>query len=75
MCDMTSMGEMSAARMTMAGGSPVLPAAVVVAAAVLDLRRDLTTSLTPRLRDLFFVAAMVVHPISHACALKDRCAS
>ena len=54
MCDMTSMGEMSAASMMMAGGS-LLPAAAV--AAVLDLRRDLTTSLTPRLRDLFFVAA------------------
>ena len=56
MCDMTSMGEMSAASMTMAGASP-LPA---MAAAVLDLRRDLTTSLTPRLRDLFFVAVAVI---------------
>ena len=54
---MTSIGEMSAARTTMAGGSP-LPA---VAAAVLDLRRDLTTSFTPRLRDLFFVAVTVVY--------------
>ena len=54
---MTSMGEMSAARTTMAGGSP--PPAVMAAAA-LDLRRDLTTSLTPRLRDLFFVAVIVL---------------
>ncbi len=59
---MTSMGEMSAASMTMAGGS-ALPA---VAAAVLDLRRDLTTSLTPRLRDLFFVAVTVLQLVTGA---------
>ena len=60
---MTSMGEMSAASMTIAGGSP--PPAVA-AAAVLDLRRDLTTSLTPRLRVLFFVAGTVLQLVTGA---------
>ena len=48
---MTSIGEMSAARTTMPGGE-----AVVEVVAGVDLRRLLTTSLTPRLRDLFLAA-------------------
>ena len=51
MCEITSMGEISAARTTTPDGVEVLEA---VAGA--DLRRDLTTSLTPRLRDLCFAA-------------------
>ncbi len=53
---MTSMGEISAASTTIAGGS-AFPA---LAAAVLDFRRDLTTSLTPRFRVLFLVAVTVL---------------
>lgn len=53
---MTSMGEMSAASTTTPWGrgapSPLDKAVVPVG----DLRSDLTTSLTPRLRDLFFAA-------------------
>ena len=45
------MGEISAARTTTPGGELVAPE---VAGA--DLRSDLTTSLTPRLRDLFLAA-------------------
>ena len=51
------MGEMSAASTTTPAGVPVLllpPEAEAVAGA--DLRSALTTSLTPRLRDLFFAA-------------------
>ncbi len=55
MCEMTSMGEISAARMTIPGA--------VVGAPAGDLRRALTTSLTPRLRVLFFAA--IVHLISY----------
>ena len=54
MCEMTSMGEMSAARMTMpCGREEDLEEAEVTGA---DFRRDLTTSLTPRLRVLCFAA-------------------
>lgn len=54
MCDMTSMGEMSAARTTMLRGCCCGVAVVEVEGG--DLRRDLTTSFTPRLRDLFLAA-------------------
>lgn len=47
MCEMTSMGEMSAARMTMPAGRDV---GVLEGRDVGDLRRALTTSFTPRLR-------------------------
>ena len=53
MCEMTSIGEMSAARIT-------TPQPVVLAAPCGDLRRALTTSLTPRLRVLFFAAVKEV---------------
>lgn len=64
---MTSMGDMSAASTTTPWGSgiasvPALADLVVVVVVevtpVGDLRRDLTTSLTPRLRDLFFAAVV-----------------
>ena len=44
MCEMTSIGEMSVARTTIPGGGEE--------GVVGDFRSDLTTSLTPRLRDL-----------------------
>jgi len=47
---MTSMGEISAARITM-------PGKAVLAAPWGDFRSALTTSLTPRLRVLFLAAA------------------
>lgn len=60
---MTSMGDMSAASTTMpwgrGGSAPPLPTDVAVAP-VGDLRRALTTSLTPRLRDLFLAAVREV---------------
>ena len=46
MCEMTSMGDMSAARTTTPWGDESVEAGV--------LRIDLTTSLTPRLRTLHF---------------------
>lgn len=46
---MTSMGEISAARIT-------TPGAMVLPAPWGDFRSALTTSLTPRLRVLFFAA-------------------
>jgi len=50
MCEITSIGEMSAARTT-------IPAfAAAAAAPVGDLRSALTTSFTPRFKDLFFAA-------------------
>lgn len=49
---MTSMGEMSAARMTM----PVGEVVAALAEGVGDFRRALTTSFTPRLSDLFTAA-------------------
>ena len=51
---MTSMGDISAARTTMPGGGET-----VVFVARADLRRDLTTSLTPRLRVLFLAAGSI----------------
>ncbi len=48
---MTSMGEMSAARMTSECGCEVV-------VAMADLRRDLTTSFTPRLRAWDFAAIL-----------------
>jgi hypothetical protein len=53
---MTSKGEMSAARITTPMGS-VMGA---LAAGVGLLRRALTTSLTPRLRDLLTAAVVIV---------------
>lgn len=50
MCEITSIGEMSAARTTI----PELALAAV--APVGDLRSALTTSFTPRFRDLFLAA-------------------
>ena len=47
---MTSIGEISAARMTTPG------AAALLATPCGDFRRAFTTSLTPRLRVLFFAA-------------------
>ena len=47
MCEMTSMGEISAARTTMPWGEERVEV-------LGDLRMDLTTSLTPRLRHLDF---------------------
>lgn len=46
---MTSIGEISAARITTPGAECAAPCG--------DFRRALTTSLTPRLRVLFFAAA------------------
>lgn len=54
MCDMTSIGEMSAAMTTTPRGSVT---ADDEGAEVGDLRSALTTSLTPRLRVLCFAAA------------------
>lgn len=59
MCEMTSMGEMSAARTTTPWGSGGEEGSLLVVVAVVevgDLRSDLTTSLTPRLRVLFLAA-------------------
>jgi hypothetical protein len=53
---MTSMGDMSAASTTTPWGSDVSPP--LAATPVGDLRSDFTTSLTPRLRDLFLAAAL-----------------
>jgi len=53
MCEITSKGEMSAARTTMAC------AVEEVLVVVEDLRRDFTTSLTPRLSVLAFAAVDV----------------
>lgn len=48
MCEITSIGEMSAARTTIPEFAPAAP--------VGDLRSALTTSFTPRFRDLFLAA-------------------
>ena len=60
MCEMTSIGEMSAARTTIPTGSgpeEVLDGFSEAAGETGDLRMDLTHSLTPRLRDLVLAAA------------------
>ena len=56
MWEMTSMGEMSAARMTMPGGAEVLEERVGLVEAGVDLRIALTHSFTPRLRALDLAA-------------------
>jgi hypothetical protein len=53
MCEITSMGEMSAARMTMPGGLEIVLEEGPVGG---SLRTDLTTSFTPRLSVLFLAA-------------------
>lgn len=55
MWDITSMGEMSAARMTMPGGLEMVDEA---GALISIFRTDLTTSLTPRFRVLFLAAGV-----------------
>jgi len=56
MCEMTSMGEISAARTTIPG----IEEPEADGAPRGDLRRAFTTSFTPRLRVLFFAAAKLV---------------
>ena len=58
MCDITSMGDMSAARTTIPMGIGLPAEDVVVLGPVEDFRSDLTTSLTPLLRDLFLAAGV-----------------
>jgi hypothetical protein len=60
MCEMTSIGEISAASMTTPGGSDPLSADKEEAgASVGDLRSALTTSFTPRLSVLWPAAVIV----------------
>ena len=68
MWEITSIGDMSAARMTIPGAWSADDEGL------LDLRRDLTTSLTPRLRDLFFAATRFVSA-AREIYIEQPCAS